>query len=105
MLGIVKSLLLKIVDDIDAGNSNLSEEDTLSIIGILHKYTYKDELFSKYQACKYLHISRSTFDLYIRKGLIPKGKKRAGFKELSWTKKDLDLYLKEKDNIKRKYYE
>ena len=36
------------------------------------------------------------FDNYIRKGLIPKGHKRPGFKELSWNKYDLDKYLNEK---------
>lgn len=102
ILGTVRDLLLRIVADIDAGNSNLSEEDTLAIVDILHKYTYKDELFSKYQACRYLHISRSTFDLYVRKGQIPKGKKRAGFKELSWTKNELDNYLNKR---KGKNYE
>ena len=30
----------------------------------------------------------------VYKGLIPKGHKRQGFKELSWLKSDLDNYVK-----------
>lgn len=46
---------------------------------------------SKAQACEYLNISRSTFDKMIKEGKIPKGKKRQGFKELSWTKEQLNF--------------
>ena len=55
----------------------------------LKKYTDKDRKLSKYQACKYLNMSRATFDKYIREGKIPKGKKEAGFKELFWNESDL----------------
>lgn len=47
---------------------------------------------SKIQACDYLGLSRSTFDSYVRAGLIPKGKIQEGFKEKSWMKYDLDAY-------------
>jgi excisionase family DNA binding protein len=53
----------------------------------------KNEKLSKYQACKYLNISRATFDNYVREGKIPKGRKQQGFKELFFYKKDLDKYL------------
>lgn len=46
---------------------------------------------SKYQACKYLNVSRATFDNYVRDKKIPKGRKQQGFKELFWYKKDLDI--------------
>lgn len=39
-------------------------------------------------------VSRATFDNYVREGIIPRGEKVAGFKELSWSKKDLDDYIK-----------
>ena len=45
---------------------------------------------SNYEACIYLGLARSTFDKYVANGIIPKGKHRAGFKELYWIKKDLD---------------
>ena len=37
-----------------------------------------------------LHCSLSTFDNYIKLGLIPPGHKEYGFKELSWSEKDFD---------------
>lgn len=52
-----------------------------------------EEYISKYEACRYLNISRSTFDAYVKDGKLPKGKKRIGFKELAWTKKELDKYV------------
>ena len=35
-------------------------------------------------------MSRATFDKYVSKGKIPKGRKQQGFKELFYFKKDLD---------------
>lgn len=93
MLKIIKELLLKIVEDIDAGNSNLSENDQIEVINIIHHFTDKTERMSKYSACKYLNVSRATFDSYIREGKLPKGKHTIGFKELSWSKKDLDSFI------------
>lgn len=95
MLKIIRSLLLKIVDDIDAGNSNISDEEALKLISNLRQLTDKEQRISKYQACQYLNVSRATFDNYIRAGKLPKGQKQAGFKELSWSCKDLDKFIKE----------
>lgn len=89
MLQIIKKLLLGIVDDIDAGNSSLDENEEVEIIKALRKYTRKDSPMSKYQAYSYLNISRATFDNFVRKGKIPRGKKILGLKELVWYKKDL----------------
>lgn len=41
--------------------------------------------------------SRATFDNYVRDGFIPKGIKQEGFKELSWNKADLDIFLASKN--------
>lgn len=39
------------------------------------------------------------FDNYVREGKLPKGKHEIGFKELSWSKKDLDEFVrKSRDN-------
>ena len=89
MIGLIRSLLQNCIDRIDAGNSNLSADEEVEIIELLKNYTNKDRKFSKYQACKYLNISRATFDKYIREGKIPKGKKEAGFKELFWKESEL----------------
>lgn len=96
MIELIKKLLLKIVDDIDSGNSNLTEEEEIEIINSLKKYTRKDIYLSKYQAYTYLNISRATFDNLVREGKLPKGIKQQGFKELSWRKRDLEQYIKNK---------
>ena len=91
-LQIIRDLLAKIVEDIDAGNSNLSEDQYNDIIEQISFFSNANTKYSKYQACKYLGISRATFDNKVREGLIPLGKKQQGFKELFWLKSDLDKY-------------
>lgn len=85
MLKTIRALLLKIVDDIDAGNTNIEEEEGLRIIGLLKELARTDAPMSKYQAYTYLNISRATFDNMVREGKLPKGKKVAGF---TFTNKD-----------------
>ena len=93
MVSVLQKLLRKIDQDIDAGNSNLTEEETLEVVEILKEYTRKDKPMSKYQAFTYLNISRATFDNLVSEGKLPKGVKVAGFKELFWYKRDLDKYI------------
>lgn len=93
MLKVIRDLLLRIISDIDAGNSNLSENEAIEIIDTLKRFTDRKIRLSKYSACKYLNISRATFDNYVRAGKLPKGVKEVGFKELSWDKKELDEYI------------
>ena len=95
MLKLIRNQLLKIVEDIDAGNSNLTEEEEIEVAKILKKFTTKDKPMSKYEAYTYLGISRAKFDNLVREGKLPQGKKQQGFKELSWTKKELDKYTKQ----------
>lgn len=83
MLRVIRSLLLKIVDDIDAGNSNISEGEAIEIVDSLKRFTDKEKRLSKYAACEYLNVSRATFDNYVREGKLPRGKHEIGFKELS----------------------
>ena len=95
MLKVLKSHLLKIIDDIDAGNSNISdEEELMKTIDVIKELTNKEKGLSKYKACQYLNISRATFDNYVRAGKIPRGVHEAGFKELRWYKKDLDNFIR-----------
>ena len=94
MLKVIGSLLLKIVDDIDAGNSNISEGEAIKIVDSLKRFTDKEKRLSKYAACEYLNVSRATFDNYIREGKLPRGKHEIGFKELSWSEKELDEFVK-----------
>ena len=94
MLSIIRKLLVDIIENIDAGNSNISEDEEFEVIEIIRRFTDKTERLSKYEACKYLNVSRATFDNYVRDCKLPKGKKVAGFNELSWSKKELDEYIK-----------
>lgn len=96
MLDTVRVLLKKIMDDIDAGNSYLTEQEELETIKILQKITRKDKPLSKYQACKFLNISRATFDNLVKAGKIKEGRKVEGFKEKFWYKKDLIAYERSK---------
>lgn len=95
MLKVIRSLLVKLIDDIDTGNSEITEQEEKKIIAMLQQYSRKDEGISKYQAIQFIGISRATFDNHVREGLLPKGKKIAGFNELRWFKKDLIKYIKE----------
>lgn len=93
---IIRNLLQKFIDDLDPGNTNISEDQEIKIISVLSNIANPDQRMSKIQACDYLGVSRATFDNYVRDGFIPKGTKQEGFKEKSWQKTDLDAYLMNK---------
>ena len=95
MLNIIKNQLLKIISDIDAGNCDLSLDEEIGVINFINKLSNKECRMSKYEAYSYLNISRAKFDNLVKEGKLPKGKKQQGFKELSWTKGDLDKYIKQ----------
>ena len=94
MLQLIKTILQKFIDDIDADNTNLSFEQECQILRILSNVdSGQDNEMNKTQAADYLGVSRATFDNYVRDGFIPKGKQIGNFKELRWYKSDLDIYL------------
>jgi predicted DNA-binding transcriptional regulator AlpA len=76
---IITQLLRNLADNIDAGNTNASEEELLEMCDYLGFITNPEGKISKYQAVKFLGVSRATFDNYVAKGLIPKGMKQQGF--------------------------
>ena len=80
----------------------MTASDQLKVMRALREYTDKEVRLSKYQACKYVGLSRASFDNYVRFGSLPKGLKQQGFKELFWTKKSLDEFLKNKKPSKKK---
>ena len=94
MLKLIRNQLLRIVEDIDAGNSNLTEEEEIEVAKILKRCTTQDKAMSKYEAYTQLRSSRAKCDNLVKEGKLPQGKKQQGFKELSWFKKDLDLFIK-----------
>ena len=61
-LNILKNVLLQIIEDIDTGNSMASNEELDEIFDVINKTVNVQTKLSKYQACKYLRISRATFD-------------------------------------------
>lgn len=91
MLKVIRKLLSKVLEDIDAGNSNITEEEGIEIVELLEKVS--EPTLSKYSACRFLGVSRATFDNLIRDGKLPKGTKRVGFKELAWKKSDLIKFV------------
>ena len=103
MLQLIRELLQQLIDDIDSRNSKMSQEQQLEAIELLQKLIHflfgrkRNELISKelskIEAADYIGVSRATFDNYIIKGLIPKGRKRQGVNNLFWSKYDLDKFL------------
>lgn len=89
MLQVIKTQLLRLIDDIDSGNTDATEEELLQTARFLNRVLRKDKPINKYQAYTYLGISRAKFDNMVRAGLIPRGKKEPGSRELKWYKKDL----------------
>lgn len=91
---------MKILDDIDSGNSNISEKEQDELVQIFVKINRKE--LSKVEACEYIGVSKSTFNNYISKGLIPEGTKRQGFTEKFWLKSDLDKFILNSNNKYKK---
>lgn len=88
----IVNLLRELADRIDAGNSEITEEEACDIAEII-----AHRAMSKEEACQYLNLSRSRFDDLVREGKLPKGRKRKGFKEVYFYKDELDK-AKSKNN-------
>ena len=89
----IKKLLVKLMretaDKLDAGNSELSDDEAVGLISML---THR--VLSKEQVCQFTNMSRSTFDENVRIGVFPRGRKRTGFKELVWYEDEIRECLK-----------
>lgn len=79
------------LDCIDAGNSELTEDEAMDIMSVLCH-----EPVSRAGACKYLNTSRSNFGKLVRAKKIPAGRKRKGFTELAWYKDELQRSINKK---------
>ena len=77
MLELIRELLQQFIDDIDSGNSNINKDQQLEVIDMIQKFNSKE--LSKIESANYIGVSRATFDNYITRGLIPKGKKRMNY--------------------------
>lgn len=94
MIKIIRNLLSDIIDRIDSGNSNLDEDECKEVIEYLTFMTNRGEKLSIYQACDFLGMTRAEFDWKVKTGVLPKGRKQVGFKELFYYKCDLEKYKK-----------
>lgn len=86
---LIVKLLSETIDKINNGTCELSDEEAGDIMSVL-----SHQAMSKEDACVYLNCSRATFDNNVRLGILPKGRKRRGFKELVWYKDELNNVLK-----------
>ena len=82
--------LEEMADKLRNGNTEIDKDTMLDVFEIL-SVGDKTQLLSKVEACKFMTMSRSTFDTYVRLGLIPEGKKQVGLKELTWNKLELEV--------------
>lgn len=84
----LKKLIVKLMRDtankIDTGTCELSDSEAMDIISVL-----SHRALSKEQACEYLNLQRSRFDDLVRLNILPRGRKRKGFKELVWYEDEL----------------
>ena len=89
--------LRRVTDDIEAGTCVISNEQMEDVIDtIAHRPVYKTE------AAEIMHMSRSTFDLNVNLGIIPKGRKQRNKNDLVWFVDELHKCRREqKERLKR----
>lgn len=90
MLQIIKKALQQIIDDIDAGNTSMSEAELIEAVQFLQRLNSRTQFLNRTQAAEYLHLSQRTFDRYVHDGIIPHGRHARGDKQIFWLASDLD---------------
>ena len=90
----IANLLRDIANKFDDDNCEISEDEAMDIINVV-----AHEALSKEEACIYMNLKTSRFDDLVRDGVIPKGVKRKGWKELRWYKNDLIKVIKERKGL------
>lgn len=88
---ILVKLLRTYADNIESGNSTLSIDEATHIISSIAHIE-----LSKEEACQLLNLHRSRFDDLVRDGILPRGKKILGRKELVWYKDEVLLAVNSK---------
>ena len=96
LIKLLTKTLRETADKLDAGNTELTEEESMDILSVL---THK--VLSKEQACNFVGLQQSQFNNLMAANKLPKGRKRRGFKELVWYEDELrDALTKVKLNKK-----
>ncbi len=89
----LKKLFVKLLRDtsnkVETGNCELTPDEAMDIMSVI-----SHEAMSKDTACGYLNIRKSKFDNLVRKGKLPRGRSRRGFKELVFYKDELEERIK-----------
>ena len=91
---LITNKLRQLATDIDAGNSNLTDEEAVELLSVI-----AHRAMSKEECCVYLNVSRATFDNYVHDGFMPKGIKRRGRRDLVWYEDDIIRYKRKFSNI------
>ena len=94
---ILADTLEGIADKLRKGTSTIDKDTALECFDLLSAGD-KTQLLSKELACRFMRMSRATFDSYVAMGYIPKGTKQAGLKELTWNQLDLEVAKNKIDN-------
>lgn len=74
-------------DRIESGNCPLSQEQYEEVMDRLAE-GMRVQMTAE-QCCSYLQCSRTSFDKWVRDGVIPKGRKIRGMSSLIWYKDQL----------------
>lgn len=95
MIKLLRQELADSIAQIDAGNTNLTNDQMINLIEYLAFINKGVKRISKAYACEHiLHINTNKFNYLMSKGIIPKGRHELGFKEESWRIADFDNALK-----------
>lgn len=81
--------LIELAENIKANTSEIDEEQA---IGIMKLVAHKP--LSKEEAALHLNMSTKKFDLLVKEGYFPKGRKRVGWKEKAWYEDEIDKAFK-----------
>lgn len=93
-LKILRQALISLIDNIDKGNTTENEEELDAAIQALTTINKGIPRHSKRWLCdNILHCSESCFNNYLSLGIIPPGHKTLGFKELSWSEKEMEYAI------------
>lgn len=95
MIKLLRQELEDSIAQIDAGNTNLTNDQMINLIEHLAFINKGVKRISKAYACEHiLHINSNKFNYLKAKGIIPEGRHELGFKEESWRIADFDKALK-----------